>query len=43
MEFNVLQIILVFVWAFIIGIDQFDLTETRMICRTLNSIVRYSF
>ena len=27
MEFNVLQIILVFVWAFIIGIDQFDLTE----------------
>ena len=27
MEFNVLQIILVFVWAFIIGMDQFDLTE----------------
>lgn len=27
MEFNVLQIILVFVWAFIVGMDQFDLTE----------------
>ena len=27
MEFNILQIILVFVWAFIVGMDQFDLTE----------------
>ena len=27
MEFNVLQIILVFVWAFIIGMDQFEKFE----------------
>ena len=28
MDFSILQIVLVFLWVFIIGIDQFDLLES---------------